>query len=103
MSNLAQQALETSEGFMQALNVLQGKLLQFTAAERLPELRVLFADVKTRACQLKGYVAAGCVCAESPEPPTQPKRATTPVPVVPAFPNHPVTPPPPHIIEAANR
>ncbi len=104
MKSLPQHALETSEGFMQALNELQAKLLQFTTADKLAELRGLFADVKTRACQLKGYISVVCLDAQVPGEETPTGPASTPAPLlVSPFPARPVRPPPPHIIEAANR
>lgn len=101
MSQLTQEALATHEAVKQALDRLQGKMRKYCPPELLTDLVFDFNDVKTPLAALKGLVTAALVCAETPEP-AAPKRATSPVPVVPAFPTHAVKPPPKHFHEGVN-
>lgn len=83
MSQLTQDAVDSCDGLIQALNGLHGMLLQFCPPDKLPVFRVEFANVRTRAAAIKGLVTAACVCQEAPDPPPQPTRSTRTVPMFP--------------------
>lgn len=98
--NLAQQALESCDGFLKELDVLQGKMIEYCKPDKIEALREQFCTVRLRASAIKGLVTPACVCAEPPHDHTL--RATQAKMVSP-FPEHVTEPPPPGYVEAANR
>jgi len=101
MSDLGTDSIATVNGFLEAFNGVKTKALEgCRTEEERREMRAAFADVTTRALQVKVHMQAMKGCAGEKVLPTlaevQRARITAP------FPSHPVEPPPPDFFEGVN-
>lgn len=105
MSDLGKESIETLNGFIEAFNVLKTTALECCRPERVEALRFAFLDPTTRAGQVKAHVMAmkGCLDAKTEKTLQQVREERQAAArVVPAFPDHPVAPPPPNFFEGVN-
>lgn len=101
MSDLATDSIATVNGFWEAFNGVKARVLEACRTEEeRTAMRTAFADVTTRAVQVKAHMQAMKACTVEKVLPTlaevQRARITTP------FPQHPVEPPPPDFFEGVN-
>lgn len=98
MRDLGTDSIATVNGFMEAFNGVKARVLAgCRTEEERREMRLAFADVTTRASQVKAHVMAMKVCLDVKEPKTlrevQEERRELHVPVLP---DRELLPPPPN-------